>query len=127
MSGAMASYNSIECLQNIYLEDSFVRSLQYDGESIIFALEMVLNKDHELYFEPKPNELYCYVEAKLYFSQLRKVDWKKLSLQGNIDANSEVDFGNIDTFHFANDCFRLSGDWGMVEFEADQLKLDIVK
>ena len=123
----LKGYETIKSLQYVYLEDSFVLGIDQNMDSISFDLDLVLKEEHELYATPKRDEQYCYVKAKLKFSALRKVVWKELRMWASIDANMEIDFGNIDSFRFSGDRYQLSGDWGEIYFEADNLELDIAE
>jgi hypothetical protein len=121
----MILYHDIEVLQDVYLEDSWVHSIVYDGNSIVFCLDIILLKNHKQYSPPKPNEQYCYRSAYLKFDHLVTVDWKKVYMKASIDADNEFDFGNIDSFQSHQGVFLLSGDWGELEVQCGELKLII--
>ena len=119
----MNEYYHIEGLQDVYLEDSWVRSIVYDGNAVIFQLDIVLLESHKNYSSPKPGEQYCYRSASLRFERATHVDWKQVYMKPSIDANKEVDFGNINSFQALQSTFLLSGDWGELELRCDELKL----
>ncbi|UTW58743.1 hypothetical protein KFE96_00100 [Kordiimonas sp. SCSIO 12603] len=121
----MNPYHQIEVLQDVYLEDSFVRSIVYDRNAIVFQLDLVLLECHAQYSAPKPSEEYCYRLADLRFERLARVVWNKIYMKASIDADNEIDFGNIDSFQSHQGAFFLSGDWGELEVQCSDLELII--
>lgn len=45
---------------------------------------------------------------------------------GFLDAAGEIDYGNIDTFVKNDDCYSLSGDWGLVVIKCACIKFLLV-
>ena len=113
----------IECLRDIYLEDSFVLGLFEDQDSIEFELEAVLTEKHQSYHPPKPNEQHCYKKLVLRFGNCSNVNWIRKSLRPSTDANGEIDYGNIDRFSVEKDQLHLSGDWGEVRLQCSDVSL----
>ena len=35
-----------------------------------------------------------------------------------LDANNEIDFGNIDEFFYEDEFYNLSGDWGTLKIQS---------
>lgn len=64
--------------ENIYLEDSYVLSIN-DKTSIQILLEAVLTENHSLYTQPLPEEQYCY----------RRMSERKFSPPSNLRFGSE--------------------------------------
>lgn len=103
-------------IKNLYLEDSFVLSIdEFEGE-IVLSMDFVLNENHPLYSAPSSEENYCYRKGKIKFTEPKVVRWIKRNENRTTDLNGEVDFGNIDTFIKSDDeKYVLSGDWGKLE------------
>lgn len=116
-------YYNIPDLENTYLEDSFVLKVIENKRELIFYLDVVLTEEHPFYFLPKVDEPYCYKKAQLIFSNCYKIDWIKKTFTVSIDANGEIDYGNIDTFTYANNNYHLIGSWGEVKVECDRVDL----
>ena len=112
-------------LKNLYLEDSFVLSIdEFEGE-IVFGMGFVLNENHPLYSEPSSEENYCYRKGKIKFTEPKVVRWIKRNEKRTTDINCEVDFGNIDTFIKSDDeKYVLSGDWGKLEISPKDIIIE---
>lgn len=108
-------YYNLPQLNNLYLEDSFVLDIKAEDNYIEFLLEVVLAEDHPLYCSPSPKEQYCYKKAKICFSNAQKIIWIEKTNLSYVDANNEIDFGNIDQFYQCKNHFYLCGDWGKVK------------
>lgn len=119
-------YYNIPDLQNIYLEDSFVLKVIENKSQLIFYMDVVLTEEHSFYSLPKNDEPYCYKKAELLFSNCYKIDWIKKAFTPSIDANGEIDFGNIDTFTYANNNYHLIGSWGEVKIKCDLVKVNFL-
>ena len=103
---------AIERLEHVYLEDSYILSVREFDDCVEFNILAVLTEDHPLYHRPKPNEQYCYREARLQFLHCREVNWLRKTFRPAYDANGVVDFGNFDTFEISADKVHLEGEWG---------------
>lgn len=108
------SYSEIPSLDNIYLEDSYVLTLNEDKSRLEWMLEVVLTEQHPNYQLPPSNEYYCYHKALLGFPSVSKIIWHEKHFNLYHDANGDVDYGNIDIFYFQDDVYHLEGDWGRV-------------
>jgi hypothetical protein len=108
------SYETLPTLAGVYLEDSYVLSVEEDPHSLTFRLEAVLTPEHPLYHEPRPGEQYCYVTGTLTFSSARRIEWISRTGTSSRDADDEEDQGNIDYLEPETGGFHLGGDWGEV-------------
>ncbi|PYE32811.1 hypothetical protein DFP83_105119 [Idiomarina fontislapidosi] len=119
------NYYEMTDLKNLYLEDSFVLSIdEFEGE-IVFSMDFVLNENHPLYSEPSSEENYCYRKGKIKFTEPKVVRWIKRNENRTTDINGEVDFGNIDTFIKSDDeKYVLSGDWGKLEISPKDIIIE---
>ncbi len=107
------------------MEDSYVLGLEESRDRLQFDLEVVLTENHPQYARPKPNEQYCYRRARLVFSRVRKVDWEEREFRPSVDADGEVDYGNIDIFYAEGDTYHLDRDWGTVRIVSDAPELTV--
>lgn len=111
-------YYSFQGFENVFLEDSFVLNIKTSQILAEFLVEIILTEKHRLYSKPKPNEVYCYKKAKISFPKIENIVWIEVNICPSIDANNEVDFGNIDSFFYENDFYNISGDWGEVKIQS---------
>ncbi len=117
----MNNYFEIDGLKNIYLEDSFVLNITEKNDEIRYEVEFVLTENHPLYSTPSEAEQYCYKKGNLLFKGVSSVVWDDRSNKNFVDKNDEIDYGNIDCFSFSGESFKLSGDWGVVNFKANSV------
>lgn len=120
------NYSSLSQFENVYLEDSFVISIKTEENQAEFMIEAVLHEKHPLYSPPSAQEQYCYKLAKISFSNAKKVTWIEKKNSFFIDANNEVDYGNIDNFFYIGDHFYLSGDWGSLEIVKPLISFEFI-
>lgn len=114
-------YEKIECLRDIYLEDSFVLKLTEGLDSIEFELEAVLTKEHPRYRPPKQNERHCYKKLTLRLGNCSNVRWVRKSLTSSTGTDGETDYDNIDHFTAMKNKLHLSGDWGEVRLVCSEV------
>jgi hypothetical protein len=115
-----ATYETLPTLAGVYLEDSYVLSIDQGPHSLTFRLDAVLTPDHPLYREPRPGEQYCYVNATLTFGSATQIEWVSRTGASYRDANDEEDQGNIDYLEHDPDGYHLGGDWGEVRVRSSQ-------
>ena len=108
------SYETLPALSGVYLEDSYVLSIEEDPHSLTFRLEAVLTSRHPLYRAPRTGEQYCYVNATLTFGPASKIEWISRTGTSYRDASGEEDQGNIDYLEPGPGEYHLGGDWGEV-------------
>ena len=112
-------YYDIPDLEQIYFEDSYVIRIIEKKERLIFILDAVLKEGHTLYQPPKPDEKYCYRKAALIFPVLKWIAWREKKFIPYTDADSEIDYGNIDVFYSEDSTYHIEGDWGIVELRSE--------
>ncbi|MGQ7816221.1 hypothetical protein [Metapseudomonas furukawaii] len=115
------NYHEIEALKEVYLEDSYVLEIEETIDKLIFRLEAVLTEKNPFFTPPNPEEQYCYKIATLEFHGAHFIRWIKKSKNINTDSAKETDLGNIDTFTIENRLCTLSGDWGVVEVDCENI------
>ncbi len=104
--------------ENIYLEDSYVLSIN-DKTSIQILLEAVLTENHSLYTQPLPGEQYCYRQMTVNFPHPQTYDLVLNNISAIADPDGSVDYGNIDDFFMADDKYYLRGEWGELTIVSD--------
>ena len=118
-----SNYFMIFGFEDIYLEDSFVLRIDETPNVLTFFLEFVLNEKHPLFSPPKQDEVYCYQNGYIVFSNLKKSIWRERNMKVFKDAEGKTDLGNIDLMFYKDGNTYLYGDWGEVEIWSDTPKL----
>ncbi len=108
-------------LEHVYLEDSYVLSIQTDEENnfITFLLEIVLLEEHPLYTEPLVSEAYCYKKGKLSFPNTQSYSLVRSNAEPVKDPDGSIDYGNIDEMYLKDNSYFLSGEWGTLTITSD--------
>ena len=119
-------YYNIPQLSYIYLEDSFVLNIRTEANYVELLLELVLTENHPLYQSPLPNEQYFYKKARLIFSEAQQVELTEKINTKYIDANNELDLGNINDFYQYKNYFYLYGDWRELKVRGATLKIEFL-
>lgn len=118
------SYEELDQLKGYYFEDSYVLGVKESEGRLEFILDVVLTPQHKDYVPPPKGTQHCYKSAQLIFDSVTYCHWIEKSFQKFVDADGEVDFGNIDTFFFTEpDQYELTGCWGCVGLKAENMKV----
>lgn len=105
--------------ENIYLEDSYVLSINAKT-SIQILLETVLTENHSLYTQPLPGEQYCYRRMTVNFPHPQTYDLVVNNISPIADPDGSIDYGNIDEFFRADGKYYLRvGEWGELTIVSD--------
>ncbi len=105
--------------ENIYLEDSYVLSINAKT-SIQILLETVLTENHSLYTQPLPAEQYCYRRMTVNFPHPQTYDLVVNNISPIADPDGSIDYGNIDEFFRADGKYYLRvGEWGELTIVSD--------
>jgi hypothetical protein len=116
-------YTEVVGLEHVYLEDSYVLDIEAHPGSLFFKLDLVLTPEHSMYAPPKPHEQYCFRPAELRFERVRRITWENSGLKPATDATGEVDYGNIDSYNVIEGRHVLSGEWGSIDVDCQDVKL----
>jgi len=108
--------------ENIYLEDSYVLSINAKTSIQIF-LEAVLTENHPLYTQPLPGEQYCYRRMTVNFPHPQTYDLVVNNIGPIADPDGSVDYGNIDEFYRADGKYYLRGEWGELTIVSDSPRI----
>jgi len=119
----VTTYHNLTSLDNVYLEDSYVYSIDENTDSVVFNTLLVLEKDHPLYTPPKPNKQHCYKKAQIVFSNPESITWEDKNFQPRLDDDGETDIGNIYAFIKRNDGYFVEGDFGSVKIKSSKVDL----
>lgn len=117
------NYWQLPGFENIYLEDSYVLSINANTISIQILLEAVLTENHPLYTPALSGEQYCYRQMTVYFPHPQTYDWFLKKISAIADPDGSLDYGNIDDFFMADDKYYLRGEWGELTIVSDPPRL----
>ena len=118
------TYGELPGLEDVCLEDSFVREIVETTVDTSFALTVALTPEHPDYETPAPKEAHRYRTALLTFPNVRAKTWLARTHVTFTDADGAVDHGNIDRFTIDGDgLYRLAGEWGEIALRSDPPEL----
>ncbi len=121
------SYEQLPGFEHVYLEDSFVLSIQTTPHSATFLLNVVLLEGHPLYSRPRPNEQYYFRNAVLRFVSATSVKWIEQSMHPSTDASGEVDYGNIDIMYLEGGEYHVAGEWGELRIVSPPPTIEVME
>ncbi len=120
---------AFEALNGVYLEDSWVLSVQGSQADCRFELDVVLTPQHRSYSSPRPGEQYCYRRATLLLTSLCPISYQPSEAPPAMDASGERDLGNIDSFTAVDwdgrDAWQLAGEWGEMTIANPSVQLHL--
>ncbi|MEG3959983.1 hypothetical protein [Microcoleus sp. herbarium2] len=117
------NYWQLPGFENIYLEDSYVLSINDNTISIQILLEAVLTENHPLYTPALSGEQYCYRQMTVKFPHPQTYDLVVNNIRPIADPDGSVDYGNIDDFFMEDDKYYLTGEWGELTIVSDPPRL----
>jgi hypothetical protein len=120
------TYDQLPGLEDVYLEDSLVREIVETESCTSFTLLIALTPDHPAYDGRAPTEAHAYRAATLTFPNVRARTWHARTSLRFADAETAVDYGNIDGFTADGGAYRLEGEWGSLELWSDAPELSLV-
>ena len=120
----MTSYEDLPGFDGVYLEDSYLLSVEEDDD-IVFVVEAVLTPKHRQYAPPRPGEQHSYRQQRIVFPAPAQAQWLERHFMPITDPDGSVDYGNIDDFVKADDgSYELSGEWGAVRIASPMPRLE---
>ena len=108
-----SAYNhAFEALRDVYLEDSWVLTVQPSSRLLAFELDVVLTPNHPDYRGATSGEQHGYRRARLVLAA-ESFEYELSGLPPATDATGRQDFGHIDSWIVEDTglCL-LEGDWG---------------
>lgn len=120
------SYEKLDGLSAIYLEDSWVLEIIARPSSLRFDLEAVLTSEHPAYVPPPATQQHCYRRASLEFARVRRLDWADQGRPPATDASGQVDYGNIDSLLADQQRYEIEGLFGHIDVWSDPPTLDLL-
>lgn len=119
------TYDSLPAFQHVYLEDSWVLDLAFDGESVRIVADLVLLEDHPLHAAPKSGEQYCYLRATLVFGEVTTLSWESSGSPRAVDASGDSDLGTFEVFALLDpDGYHIELDAGVLVLRAASLSVE---
>ncbi|MBX8502722.1 hypothetical protein [Pseudomonas lijiangensis] len=85
------NYFEIPSLSSIYLEESYVLSVDEREGELAFELDAVLTENHPKYKRPQKGEVYCYRKVSLHFLNVESLEWVDRRFMAYADASGEFD------------------------------------
>ncbi|PAV26323.1 hypothetical protein CF392_06395 [Tamilnaduibacter salinus] len=119
-------WTEFELFNGIDLNDSFVLGWQAEDQRLSFDLELSIWPASEYYTSAKEGEYTCYRKAVLIFDQIEGYQGL-LSIDEaprSTDASGEIDYGNIDQLFVRGNQYIVEGDFGRVEVQGGDLRLE---
>lgn len=111
----MNPYWKLDHLQDVYLEDSWILSMNASPGRLEVLLDFVLRESHPDYSNPKPGEQYCYKRGSLVFSSVSELHWTaQRTARPSTDASGEIDYGSLDVLEFKDNVWSMDGDFGQI-------------
>ena len=111
----MKPYWQLDQLQDVYLEDSWILSINATPGRLEMVLDVVLRESHPDYRDPLPGEQYCYKRGSLVFSTVRELHWTAQGkARSTTDANGERDYGSLEVLQFDDTLWSMDGDFGEI-------------
>lgn len=120
-------WREMDLFRGIDLNDSFVLGWHYDGERLVFDLEISVWPESKYYHAPTDGEYTCYRRGALIFERVKVVQGLLpiAEAQSSMDTSGEVDYGNIDTLVIQPGSAQITGDFGSVEITGGTCALSI--
>lgn len=116
----MNPYWQVDQLQDVYLEDSWILSIDATPGRLEMVLDFVLRENHPAYRDPLPGEQYCYKRGSLVFSTVSELNWiGQGRVRPTTDANGETDYGSLDVLQFDDTLWSMDGDFGQITLTSD--------
>ncbi len=123
----MTNYWSIPGFEDIYLEDSWVLSIETGESTLTIAVDFVLRESHPLYQAPQSGEQYCYRRGLIHFGSVTALSWTGQGAVPATDAAGEHDLGSFDEFEVKDNSFTISGDFGRIEVVAPRPTVEFLE
>ncbi len=109
------NYDELPGLEDVVLEDSFVREIVEAPSGLRLVLMAALGPKHPYFDGVRSDEQHCYRPATLTFPDAR-VRWHSRSALRFTDATGASDVGNIDRLvALPTGGYRLEGDFGALD------------
>ncbi len=123
----MTDWTELEIFKGIDLFDSFILHWHYENHTFTINLDASIWPQSKHYEKPKLNEYTCYKKAILKFSNIKKLTGLKTMQQVKpaIDANNELDYGEIEYLSKTEEGFHIIAEFGDVEIMGGLLSFSI--
>lgn len=116
----MNPYWKLNQLQDVYLEDSWVLSINATPARLELVLDFVIRESHPDYSNPQPGEQYCYKRGSLVFSSVSELHWTaQRTVRPSTDASGETDYGSLDVLEFDDNAWSMDGDFGQIRLTSE--------
>ena len=123
----MTDWTEIELFKGIDLYDSFILHWEYKNNTFTINLEASIWPQSQHYEKPKENEYTCYKKAILKFSYIKEITGLKAmqEVKPTIDANNEIDYGEIEHLVRTKNGFHIIAEFGDVVISGGQLSFSV--
>ncbi len=123
----MTFYWNIPGFEGLYLDDSWVLSIEQSGDSLRIVIDLALSESHPEYRPPNPGEQYCYRKGSIDFEGIVALSWTGGGRPPTVDPDGEIDFGSIDGFEQHGSKYSISGDFGDIDVDAGSATVHLFK
>jgi len=107
-------YQDLPGFEAIYLESSYVMSIEISYERLHIDMDFLLTPGHPMYQTPRAGEQYCYRTGSIDFRAVSGVVWNMRPNALTQDPEGDPDLGNLFIVPLP-DGFRMSGEIGEME------------
>ena len=121
----MRSYTDLEGLAEVVLEESCVLNVEAQPGRVVFEMDFALTPQHPEYTAPPASERDCFRRGTLRLHGVRRLTWDNQGAPPATDASGETDYGHIDSFEWQEGRFVLSGDWGRLDLQAEDVEVSL--
>jgi len=127
----MRQWIELSAFDNVDLEDSFVISWKFTGDSLVIDLGASIWPGHNYYETPKDDEFSCFKKGRLVFRYISEL--KGLLSMEEVEPSSPLvndipNYNTIETFEIAKKHkMHIVGSFGDVTFSAEEWTFNVAK
>lgn len=119
-------YTTFGGFEHLYLEDSWVLSIEATYQQLVMKVEFALHTSHPDYHRPLPREQHCYKVGFIRFQDVKSLVWADQEAVHITDESGEPDLGSILDFRGVGGRYSLFGGFGQIEVVSQVPNVDFV-
>jgi hypothetical protein len=127
MPKKLAPDRILDMLDGVLITDTFILGWHQEADRLVFDVEASLWPQHPQYEPPLPGEWTCYKPAQLVFVGVRSVEGlpEMAKVVGSRNSDGSQDYGSLDELVAIPGGYQIVGDFGVVQVQADSLRMEI--